>query len=104
MCRSAYAAETLAAEEAFDIGQLCRGFIVNSRDFLGDTLYNFLDILEIGFYVESILHKNCLSSTFYTLGRRERGSMTSIESSMMMMMMMTMIMVMMMIMMMMWWM
>ena len=27
VCRSTYAAETLSAEEGFDVGQLCRGFL-----------------------------------------------------------------------------
>ena len=31
VCRSTYAAETLACEEAFDVGQLCRGFIATVR-------------------------------------------------------------------------
>ena len=29
VCRSSYAAETLGAEEAFDVGQLCRGFMAS---------------------------------------------------------------------------
>lgn len=37
VCRSTYGAETLAAEEALDVGQLCRGFIASilGRDMLG---------------------------------------------------------------------
>ncbi|CAE7234040.1 pol [Symbiodinium sp. CCMP2456] len=31
VCRSSYAAETLGAEEAFDVGQLCRGFVASVR-------------------------------------------------------------------------
>ena len=31
VCRSSYAAETLGAEEAFDVGQLCRGFVASLR-------------------------------------------------------------------------
>jgi hypothetical protein len=31
VCRSTYAAETLAAEEALDVGQLCRGFLSTTR-------------------------------------------------------------------------
>ncbi|CAE7503333.1 RE2, partial [Symbiodinium sp. CCMP2456] len=31
VCRSSYAAETLGAEEAFDVGQLCRGFVASIR-------------------------------------------------------------------------
>ena len=31
VCRSSYAAETLGAEEAFDVGQLCRGFLASLR-------------------------------------------------------------------------
>ena len=31
VCRSSYAAETLGAEEAFDVGQLCRGFLASVR-------------------------------------------------------------------------
>ena len=34
VCRSSYAAETLGAEEAFDVGLLCRGFIASARDYL----------------------------------------------------------------------
>ena len=34
VCRSSYAAETLGAEETFDVGLLCRGFIASARDFL----------------------------------------------------------------------
>ena len=33
VCRSTYSAETLAAEEAFDVGQLLRGFIATVRGF-----------------------------------------------------------------------
>ena len=33
VCRSSYAAETLGAEEAFDVGQLCRGFVAAARGF-----------------------------------------------------------------------
>ena len=37
VCRSTYGAETLACEEAFDVGQLCRGFLATllGRDMLG---------------------------------------------------------------------
>jgi hypothetical protein len=31
VCRSTYGAETLAAEEALDVGQLCRGFLATVR-------------------------------------------------------------------------
>ena len=31
ICRSSYAAETLGAEEAFDVGQLCRGFVAAAK-------------------------------------------------------------------------
>ena len=31
VCRSSYAAETLSAEEAFDVGQLCRGFFASLK-------------------------------------------------------------------------
>ena len=31
VCRSSYAAETLSTEEAFDVGQLCRGFLASVR-------------------------------------------------------------------------
>ena len=31
VCRSSYSAETLGAEEAFDVGQLCRGFMASLR-------------------------------------------------------------------------
>ena len=31
VCRSSYAAETLGTEEAFDVGQLCRGFLATAR-------------------------------------------------------------------------
>ena len=33
VCRSSYASETLGAEEAFDIGQLCRGFLATARGY-----------------------------------------------------------------------
>ena len=33
VCRSSYAAETLGAEEAFDVGQLCRGFVAAARGY-----------------------------------------------------------------------
>ena len=33
VCRSSYLAETLGAEEAFDIGQLCRGVVANVRGY-----------------------------------------------------------------------
>ena len=33
VCRSTYSAETLAAEEAFDVGQLLRGFVATVRGF-----------------------------------------------------------------------
>ena len=36
VCRSSYAAETLGAEEGFDVGQLCRGFLATVR---GDSLH-----------------------------------------------------------------
>ena len=36
VCRSSYAAETLGAEEGFDVGQLCRGFLATIR---GDSLH-----------------------------------------------------------------
>ena len=32
VCRSSYAAELLGAEEAFDVGLLCRGFLASLRD------------------------------------------------------------------------
>ena len=37
VCRSTYGAETLAAEEALDVGQLCRGFVASilGRDMVG---------------------------------------------------------------------
>ena len=31
VCRSSYVAETLGAQEAFDVGQLCRGFLASIR-------------------------------------------------------------------------
>ena len=31
VCRSSYAAETLGAEEGFEIGQLCRGYLASIR-------------------------------------------------------------------------
>ena len=31
VCRSSYAAETLGAEEAFDVGLLCRSFVASAR-------------------------------------------------------------------------
>eukprot|EP00439_Symbiodinium_sp_Y106_P030299 s2423_g3.t1 len=34
VCRSSYSAETLGAEEAMDMGLLCRGFVAGVRDYL----------------------------------------------------------------------
>ena len=42
ICRSTYAAETLAAEEALDMGQLCRGFLATMRGH--DTLGRNADL------------------------------------------------------------
>ena len=36
VCRSTYGAETLAAEESMDVGQLCRGFLATIRGFKMD--------------------------------------------------------------------
>ena len=49
MCRSTYAAETLSAEEAFDIGQLCRGFVATVRGYnmVGKCSEKGMDMIDL---------------------------------------------------------
>ena len=55
VCRSTYAAETLAAEEAFDIGQLCRGFIATTRGYnmVGKSADKAVDMIDLSIIVDA---------------------------------------------------
>ena len=55
VCRSTYAAETLAAEEAFDIGQLCRGFVATVRGYnmVGKCSEKGMDMVDLSIIVDA---------------------------------------------------
>ena len=55
VCRSTYAAETLSAEEAFDIGQLCRGFVATVRGYnmVGKCSEKGMDMVDLTIVVDA---------------------------------------------------
>ncbi|CAE7641422.1 RE2 [Symbiodinium sp. CCMP2456] len=55
VCRSSYAAETLGAEEAMDMGLLCRGFVASVRDYLsvGKLAERSLDKVSLTLVVDA---------------------------------------------------